>query len=276
MSTPTLNPPSLRFPFELVGHPREIVEAHRFAFNGLLDLNQAVRALNTKVNTNTTSIAAAATTVNTVTQIISNALPGLGTVNDQTGQTSYITVPGDNGAFLILSDASPVAVTLTIPSSGQPWMMFTMNWGAGLVTFTPSSPASISSIGNLLASSLTLANGYFASLFWDGFNFFAETLPVAAVNLHSWNIQTTTYTAVAADDIIAGNSASPFTITLPVVGVTTGQTYFIKNLNTGTLTVAPSSGNIDSHASIALSQWQSIQVSWSGSQWVTIGQGLSV
>ena len=177
MSTPTLNPPSLRFPFELVGHPREIVEAHRFAFNGLLDLNQAIRALSAKVNTNTTSIATAATVTNTVTQIISNALPGLGTVNDQTGQTSYITVPSDNGAFLILSDASPVAVTLTIPSSGQPWMMFTMNWGAGLVTFTPSSPAQISSIGNLLAASMTLAQGYSSIMAWDGFNFFAATLP---------------------------------------------------------------------------------------------------
>jgi len=191
MSTPTLNPPSLRFPFELVGHPREIVEAHRFAFNGLLDLNQAVRALNTKVNTNTTSIAAAATTVNTVTQIISNALPGLGTVNDQTGQTSYITVPSDNGAFLILSDASPVAVTLTIPSSGQPWMMFTMNWGAGLVTFTPASPASISYIGNLLASSMTLAQGYQTLIVFDGFNFYAATLPRVPVFVDSEHVTIT-------------------------------------------------------------------------------------
>ncbi len=50
------------------------------------------------------------------------AVVGIGTVNDQTGQTAYTTSSGDNGALIVLSDASPIALTLAgaaLPTSAQ-------------------------------------------------------------------------------------------------------------------------------------------------------------
>src|SRR5271156_344072 len=60
---------------------------------------------------------------------------GLGYVNDQTGETSYVTTMGDNGVLLILDDASPIAVSLV--TTGAPYFLFITNSGAGTATLTP-------------------------------------------------------------------------------------------------------------------------------------------
>jgi len=50
-------PTSFRFPFNLDGKAHEhVVSALRYSFNGLKDLNDAIKKLNTKVNANTGSI----------------------------------------------------------------------------------------------------------------------------------------------------------------------------------------------------------------------------
>lgn len=64
---------------------------------------------------------------------------GQGLINDQSGQTSYATGPGDNGILLILNDASPVSVTLT--TAAAPYYLIITNFGAGIVTLSPSTGA---------------------------------------------------------------------------------------------------------------------------------------
>jgi len=89
----------------------------------------------------------------------------------------------DNGALIIFSDASPVAVTLN-NSVTIPWYCFATNQGAGLVTLTPQ----LNTIdGN---ASQTLEQGYFLTVFFDGSNFWSGTIPIVPINTpgvtHQW------------------------------------------------------------------------------------------
>jgi hypothetical protein len=112
----------------------------------------------------------------------SSPLPGLGYVNDQTGNTTYATTPGDNGVLLILNDASPIAVTLN--TIAPPYMIFITNSGAGTATLTPSS-------GTINGSaSVTLVTNQFMLAECNGTNWVSTSLIVppqtfAAVT-HEW------------------------------------------------------------------------------------------
>lgn len=155
----------------------------------ITDLNQSIVAIRSQLTAAAQAAAAASSVTETVTteEIAPSQWIGFGTVNDQSGVTSYTTLQSDDGALLILSDASPVAVTLS--NLTMPFLLFAVNWGAGLVTFTPAS-GKISSIGNLAAASMTLAQGYSAMIVYDGTDFSAETLPVVPVDTpavtHEW------------------------------------------------------------------------------------------
>src|SRR5271167_3090665 len=140
----TLNPPTFRYPFisEIADQPIGAQNAHRAAFQGIQDLQQAVTALNTKVGTATTSTPTTTTeTVNSFSQTVIAASTVIGTVNNQTGVTSYITLQSDYGAFILLNDASPIAVSLsglsTSPAVALPWYTSMINSGTGTVTITP-------------------------------------------------------------------------------------------------------------------------------------------
>lgn len=51
--------------------------------------------------------------------------------------------------------------------------------------------------------------------------------------------KTANYTAVAGtDDVILCDTTGSFTITLPAISGNTGQVFYIKSINTGTITVA--------------------------------------
>lgn len=61
MSTkPTINPINQRYPFEmeLAKHPPEIVQAHRYAFQGLVDSQNGIKALKTQLDAALARIAA--------------------------------------------------------------------------------------------------------------------------------------------------------------------------------------------------------------------------
>lgn len=88
----------------------------------------------------------------------------IGFVNDQAGHTSYTTQPGDNGALIILNDASPIAVTLGV-ASGTPWFCWMTNLGAGTATLTP-----VSGTVNGSAS-FSLLQNYTTIVAFDGVNF---------------------------------------------------------------------------------------------------------
>lgn len=122
------------------------------------------------------------------TVIASNILA----VDNQTGVTSYQTQAGDNGALVVLNDASPIAVTLA--GSTPPYGLFLVNQGTGLVTLTPAAPptgtSTISYPGNPAAASMPLLAGYGAIVAFDGSNWFAMTIPIVPESFthvtHEW------------------------------------------------------------------------------------------
>ncbi|HEY3620719.1 MAG TPA: hypothetical protein VGK96_28280 [Candidatus Sulfotelmatobacter sp.] len=148
----------------------------------------------------------------------------IGTVNDQSGQTAYTTQPGDNGATVILNDASPIAITLSNGVS-SPYLVFLENQGTGLATLTPMS-GTISYAFNPAAASMPLAGGYFAIVTFTGSDFFATTCPIVPITfnavahewINSYNASTGAFTATQpAYADISGTPVLPATVT-PVAG----------------------------------------------------------
>jgi hypothetical protein len=92
----------------------------------------------------------------------------------------------------------------------------------------------------------------------------------------SINGQTTNYLVLVGDlgKIIRMNAAGATTVTLPVT-FATGFWVWVKNVGAGTCTVSASSGNIDAHASIPITQYQAYQFYWDGSLWRQLSQSLS-
>ncbi len=272
-----------------------VVQALREHDKGLLDLQTAIPLLKSQIDALKSATSATTTVVSGGGGGGSTFPNGIGTVNDQTGVTSYATQTTDNGAFIIFSDPSPVAVSLTTALT-PPWFCFVENWGGGFVTMTPSS-GTISYINNLAAASMTLKTGYLAMVFFDGTDFFAATLPIVpqtfAVVVHEFLTSydattglftaaqptandisnpyvavTSAYAALATDYRIEATSGT-FAITLPDgATVAVGKTYSIKNSGAGTITVATTaSQTIDGQLTQALTQWDDLVVYWNGSAW---------
>jgi hypothetical protein len=171
----TLNPPTFRYPFEseIAGLPPGAQNAHRAAFQGIQDLQQAVTALNTKVGSSS-STTSGTTTINetSFSQTVIAASTVIGKVNNQSGVTTYTTLQSDYGAFIIFDDTSPIAVTLstlsTSPAISLPWYTSIINSGTGTVTLTPAS--------GLIEGGATFqlhANNAITVVF-DGTNFYVE------------------------------------------------------------------------------------------------------
>ncbi len=219
-----VNPISLRYPFELKDQAPEVVQAHRYAFQGIVDLNQAIAALKSQLN------AKVVTTVTTVQGGGGGAIPvptpfpfaGLGAVNDQTGVTAYTNVAHDNGILLIFSDASPVAVTLDSGLS-TPYFFFGTNYGAGVVTLTPTT--------GLIngAANWVMPNGGLFMLVFDATNWktsdvtvLAQTIaPVTGEYLTGYNATT----GVFSQSTPAGISVTITTAALTTLGTQGSMTF---------------------------------------------------
>ena len=111
--------------------------------------------------------------------------PGGIPVNNQSGQTSYATASTDDGALIVFSDASAIAVSLT--SQSPPWSCFIMNQsalGGGTATLTPAS----GTING--AATLDVPPSYGVIVAFDGSSWFALTMPVVPVGnagaAHQW------------------------------------------------------------------------------------------
>lgn len=66
------------------------------------------------------------------------------------------------------------------------------------------------------------------------------------------------YTMVSGDRIVIADSSSGFVVTLPsAVTAGTGKAYTVKNVNTGTVTMASTAGTVDAGAAslVTISQW---------------------
>lgn len=87
----------------------------------------------------------------------------------------------------------------------------------------------------------------------------------------SKSVQTTTYTILTSDELIICNSATPFTVTLPVASGS-GQKYYVKNINTGLVTIeGDTSDTIDSASNQTLYQWESaILIDYAANAWVIV------
>lgn len=179
MSPPPLNPNTFRFPFDLTDQPKEVQQAHVFAFNAVLDIQNAISALNSKVQAIKSG---GTTTVNTSTGggtiiINGNNFPGLGGVNNQTGATAYKTLASDNGIFLIFGDASPVTLTLDSALT-TPFFFFASNFGGSNVTLTPTT-------GTVNQPTLDVGGLYI--VVFDGTNWEVSALIVGASTAFRWS-----------------------------------------------------------------------------------------
>lgn len=146
-------------------HPKAI-SAFNLLFDAIQDHDTAIVAVNKKVTTPATTPAAVAPS----TPSSSSSPSSLGLVNVQTG-TTYATMLTDNGGLLVLSNAAPVAVTLSA-TVAAPWFMSVVNLGSANAVFTPSS----GTINNV--SSLTLGPNGGAFIYFDGTSFWAPFIPI--------------------------------------------------------------------------------------------------
>lgn len=180
----------------------EVEQALRDHDNNFLSLKQSIASINsqlattTSTSTSTTSGTAStsnsstttggSTSTTTITNIASTIL---GFVNDQTGQTAYSTLQADYGKCIVLDDASAVAVTLSTSGLTTPWYADFLNLGAGTATLTPGSGV-ISYAGHIGAASMPITQGYFATVYYDGANFWAELAPIVPKTIvavaHKW------------------------------------------------------------------------------------------
>lgn len=132
MSTPANQPSSFRFPFQIDKsvHPT-VHTAVRYVFNGILDAQNAITSLNTKLGDAVTSltnqIKAAATTP--------APTPGapVGGVNDVTGATAYTTRASDHQG-LVVANGGTVTLNSGVP---KPYVTRIVNTGGSATTVTP-------------------------------------------------------------------------------------------------------------------------------------------
>src|SRR6267154_726323 len=168
------NLPSFRLPFTLPDdvHPA-VKDAMRLTYQGVVDLNQAIAALNPKVTSNTSAIASALASINIINAAASGTtppLPSSGMVNQQSGST-YSLRNSDFGKLVVLNNAAPVAVTLDAGLVTVPFYCVIENVGAGIATLIPAT-GTVNNIG-----SETIAPGGSALIFFDGINFWMTTMP---------------------------------------------------------------------------------------------------
>lgn len=83
-------------------------------------------------------------------------------------------------------------------------------------------------------------------------------------------IVTGTYNVLLTDVVIVCNSTSNFTVMLPTTVV--GQRFYIKNVNTGVVTVACTGvGTIDAETTQTVNQWDSMSVGcYAANKWAIL------
>ena len=256
-----LNPPSFRRPLNVDGKdPKQVAYAIRTLSNIVLDHMQAFSALGKSAGTAATSTTPSAAGVTGATQqiiqqtVINQAAPLAGFENNQAGVTAYTTQQSDYGGYVLLNDASPIAVTLntagTSPGIALPWYATFINFGAGTSTLTPAT-GTISYPGNIGAASMPIPQYFGAVVVFDGANFSAIIFPaspqsIAAVAhywLNSYNSSTGAFTATQpaftdiSGQITTGQlPASGLSVTITTAKLTVGGTQGSMTFTTGILT----------------------------------------
>ena len=223
--------------------------------------------------------------------------------------TSYTVQNTDYQGIVVFDTASAVAVTLN-SAVRENFTCIILNIGTGAITLTPTS-GTVNMASSLALGSGQGVQVFFANRNWLAYagTTVIQVVPVSTPAVaHEWlasynaatgaftqtqpaysdlsgsppaaviaiNAQTVSYLALVGDlgSIIQMNSAGATTVTLPV-SFATGFWLWVKSVGAGTCTVSASSGNIDSHASIPITQGQAYQFYWDGSLWRQLSQSLS-
>jgi len=254
----TLSPSFRRPNIVPIGAAHEtVISAIQSHDNSITDLNQAIatqagQIAALKSPSSTTTSGSTSTTTQVSTENVTEVTTDIFSVNNQTGNTSYVTASSDNGAIIVFDDASAVAVTMNNGLT-LPWGCFILNLGVGLVTLTPQQ----GQINN--ASTFAIAQGQFTSIAFDGMNYWAEPISAAGVTqiIAGTNITispaggtgavTVNATSSGVTQIVAGSgiSVSPVGGT-GVVTVTAsgGGSYSLGgSLTTGNVTLGSGAGS---------------------------------
>lgn len=235
-------PTSFRFPFDLPDDvPHGVRNALRVTYNGVKDLNDAIRALNNKANANTSSIE---TITNNIAASASIAPPpspasNIGQVNLQPGLTpgAYTLSQSDLGGLIVVQSGIPFALTL---NSGlmTPFFTTVYSLGTATVTMTPSLGL-VNGVASLPVTQGELAIIYFGS---DGNWYVAyPVMPqtsVAVVSnwLNSYNALTGVFTKQqprAADLVDSTTGGGPVVLDSGATQINQTFTGITKILNLG-------------------------------------------
>jgi hypothetical protein len=164
------NPTSFRYPLRIPAgtHP-DIAETLQNHDDAITDLQQAIPELKSQIAAATAAATNTTTNATNESQTVVVGNNVVGTVNNQTGVTTYITEPLDYGSFIILSSTSAIAVTLsTGVTFTLPWFCTFLNLNTGVATLTPES-------GTINGgATFTLDTNSSVTVSFDGMKFFAD------------------------------------------------------------------------------------------------------
>jgi len=237
----------------LADQPRNVQRAHNTIWNAITDIYQAIPQLKSQIDavksssssstsSSSTSSTSSSTSSASVTpsqaasianaQALRAIATTLGTVNPQS--TSYTAQPSDFGGIVSVTSSSPTTVTLD-ESKVQPQFFTSLtNTGTSTTTVQPSS--------GLIngASSISLAAGQAATVFFDGINWSASTsLPGTITEIST------------ASGLSGGGSSGSVMLEIAATGVTAG-TYTLPTIvvNAQGLVTSASNGPTGINATI--------------------------
>ncbi len=141
----------------------------RLLFNAIADHDQAITTLSTMMPGASTAATTGVQGFGNVTVINNNTtFPGLGAVNTHTAVTPYTVQALDNGALVLVGDATPVTVNLDSALS-TPYFTTISNVGSADVTIIPTT-GTVNGV-----ASLTLPGMSWVTVYYDGVNWQAES-----------------------------------------------------------------------------------------------------
>lgn len=229
--SPPINVPSTRTPPVLSENSTmaDVAEAMGKAFEGLTVHEQAFANLPKQIAAQASAAATAeveniaqetvtgVTSFNTQTGAILY-FPGLGTVNDQLGNPSYLTQQADAGAKIVVGDSTPAIVTLN-PAMTAPWFAFIGNDSGATVSLVTDSGATINGLDSIYPSGFVL-------IFFDGSTFWSEGVRIATDSTLGV-VQPDGVTIVADSGIIStiGFTGTIVTAALTALGTQGSMTY---------------------------------------------------
>ena len=177
---------------------------------------------------------------------------------------TYAAAAGDSGSLVSFSSASALSYTLLASAPAATWVVDVENVGAGVLTIAHNTR-------NIdgAASDIIVEQNQGLRIFSNGTNYYTQRGLGLGGNI---NAQTGNYNAAGSDQgkLISCSSSSAFTVTLPGPPPSASWYVFIKNINTGVITVSRNSLTIDGRSNnLTLAQGDSVGVYTDGTNYFT-------